>query len=190
MSNRDRGVLAVNRQALLRQAMSRGGIQSRTPSVNLTHEDIFRRYRGFDGESWPERDHPEFDTENGLASLSSMSAVQQYIDRLDPHGECDLILVDSTVSADYEPSDVGQKFLGFDVGIFESESSHFSSILNEVIYGHEPEMRAFAALLNEALLFSTVDDARDLHALRERLLKRGADLEDCGVFHTYAVYTP
>jgi hypothetical protein len=86
--------------------------------------------------------------------------------------------------------DVTPEFLGFDVGMFNSEWSHCSSILNEVLFGNEPKMRAFAARLNEALLLSTADDVRELLALRESLLKRGAALEDCEAFHGFAISAP
>jgi hypothetical protein len=181
------GVLVVNRPALLRQALAHGGLEKRVPSCNCTHEDVFSRYRGFDGQAWPALEHAEFQTEEGLASLADLSAVENYLGRIDRSDECDLIVL---ASPDLNPDDVpvGIHFLGIDLGFFESEWSHFSSILHEVVYGLEAELRAFSERLNEALLFDTIHDACDLQATRERLVRSGADIETCAAVEPVAIY--
>ena len=66
---------------------------------------------------------------------------------------------------------------GFDVGYFESEWSHYSTILNEVLLGSKAEFRAFAPRLNGHLLLPELSDAHALIAEHKRLLALGRDVE-------------
>lgn len=177
------GILAVDRQHMLRQAVSGGVLMSRAPAVPMSAEMIFATYRGFDGLAWPASLPPVFKTESGLAATSVMASARSYADQL---VDCDLIiLADLTTNADFS----GLGLLGFDVGYFESEWSHFSSILNEVLFGSEAEMRAYAKRLNSSLLFASGSDAADMLLTREQLLCRGADLEG-GDLQTIRIYAP
>ncbi len=46
--------------------------------------------------------------------------------------------------------------LGIDLGYFHSRWSHYSTILNEILFGTQPARRAYAERLNENLLFPPV----------------------------------
>lgn len=69
------------------------------------------------------------------------------------------------------------EWMGFDVGYYESESLHFSVVLNEVVCGTVVELVGFAKRLNANLLFSSREDAEELMRVRESLMGSGADLE-------------
>jgi hypothetical protein len=71
----------------------------------------------------------------------------------------------------------GWSLAGFDIGYFESEWSHYSAILNEVLFGRYDELRTFAGRLNEHLLVATVELGLALIKERHRLLAMGRDLE-------------
>jgi len=170
------GILVVNRKDLLRRAEKSGTLSRRTPAINLAHEKIFHAYRGFDGQAWPELAHPAFETEDGLAALSAFGSVDAYLHALPQREEWEAIVL-------ARPEDSGSvgggwRPVGFDLGYFESEWSHFSVLLNEVIYGTDAHLRRFAEALNESLLVPSLEVARELIAKRSQLAAVGADLEE------------
>src|SRR5262245_24022583 len=98
--------------------------------------------------------------------ISDLPRVQDYIRNLDQSKECDIILLSWPVATLEGARDLCWSFAGIDVGCFESEWSHFSVILNEIIFGVHDELRAFAERLNENLLLPTLEDVLPL--LNER----------------------
>lgn len=185
MSNRT-GLLVVNRIWLLHRAMAAGVLSKRRPALDLTPEEAFRRYRGFDGEPWPDRNHPEFQTEDGLASVAQELAVVDYVRRL-PNAEDSELIALAPVGVTQLVVSSGWIFAGFDVGYFESEWSHFSIVLSEVLWGVCDELRLFAGRLNEHLLFWRREDAQALLELHHRLAQQGERLEE-GEFEPISIF--
>jgi hypothetical protein len=148
------------------------------PAADISFQEVFRRYRGLDGEVWPQKEHAEFPIEDGLAAIEHWSLVNQYVRKLASANECDVIMLARLGPRLDSVQQLGWSFAGFDVGYFESEWSHFSVILCEVIFGVNSELRSFCSRLNEHLLLSTLEDARALLTERSRLVRLGRDLEE------------
>lgn len=174
--SRHGGLLVVNRFELLRQAERSGSLSNRMPATGRDHEDVFRRYRGFDGLAWPEVKHEDFSTAEGLADPDVLGPVDAYVEKLPHRHECEVILLAPLDAAGLDVD--GWRRAGFDVGYFESEWSHFSVVLNEIIYGTRLELRRFANVLNEHLLVPTLDLALEVIVERSRLAGIGADVEE------------
>jgi hypothetical protein len=185
--SRDVGILVVNRLDLMKLALRAGRL--RRTFVGLSPEQVFRRYRGFDGLAWPVEDHPRFDLEGGLADPSERAAIDDYLRSLPSPEEADLVLVGRSARRLDEGGFPGWSFAGFDVGSYESEWSHFSVVLNEVIWGTNPELGAFARLLGDNLLLQNLYDARALVAVHDDLRIKGKDVEQ-GRMEPIAIYVP
>jgi hypothetical protein len=187
MSGRS-GLLVINRLELMRRGLQAGVLSKRSPAVRLSTEAVFRRYRGFDGLPWPVM-QAVFQTEHGLAAINDLSLVVQYMGKLPHADECDLILLGPSGST-APREELGWSPARFDVGYFESEWSHFSVILNEVLFGVHDELRSFASRLNEHLLVETFEESWTLFKDRNRLARLGADLEQAGRLEPIPVFLP
>jgi hypothetical protein len=160
------------------------------PALDLSPEEVFRRYRGFDGVAWPNGGRVGFDLEGGLASVDDRPAVEQYRGKLVQSQESDLLLISRGGVAAHNGYDrPGWAFVGIDVGFYESELSHFSAVLNEVIWGELKELRKFSARLNANLLIGDEADALDLVATHEALQRAGRDVEE-GRIEAIVVHVP
>lgn len=163
--------------------------KGRDPVVPLNRREALLAYRGLDGRVWPEP-HPDIATENGFAPATAISEVRNYVAVHASEG-WDVVFAAPTDLSMQSPSTLGLTFLGIDMGYFESEMAHFSSVLNEIVFGHVPQMTPLATRLNSALLFRSEADAE--HALRVRtdLLRTDADLErddaEVKLFSIYAI---
>jgi hypothetical protein len=188
--NRRIGILVVNRLELMGRAVRAGVLAKRKPAVEIPGEEVFRRYRGFDGVPWPDLEHPEFRTENGLAAVTDWELVIQYARKLSQREDCDLVLLARLGTDDERVRQSGWTAAGFDLGYFDSEWSHFSVVLNEVLFGVHSELRSFASRLNEHLLLGTLEDAIALLAERNRLAGTGVDLEQGDLMEPIAVFLP
>jgi hypothetical protein len=186
--NRSAGILVVNRIELMRRAVQSGALARRKPAVDAPGEAVFRRYRGFDGVPWPDLEHPEFRTESGLAEVTDWALVEQYVRRLARPEDCDVLLLAQPKTDNEAALESGWMHAGFDLGYFDSEWSHFSVVLIEVLFGVHPELRAFASRLNEQLLMENVEDAIALLTERNRLAQRGVDLEQGDLIEPIAVF--
>jgi hypothetical protein len=178
--------LVVNRFELLRRAEKSGSLSKRVPAREMTHEEVFRRYRGFDGLAWPNLEHAEFQTDEGLADFADLGPVDAYVQRLAHPEECELIALARLDVAGFGLGD--WRPAGFDIGYFESEWSHFSVLLNEVIYASRLELRRFASALNKNLLVPTMELALDVIAERGLLLETGADIEEAPHVEPIAIF--
>lgn len=187
MSNKI-GLLAVDRLELMHRAVQAGVLAKRKPAVEIPAEKVFREYRGFDGVPWPDLEHPEFRTEDGLADIGDLALVEQYVRRLSRRDDCDVVLL-AKPGADFETvRRAGWTVAGFDLGYFHSEWSHFSVVLNEVLFGVHFELRSFASRLNEHLLLRTLGDAIALLSERNQLAGTGVDLEQGDLMEPIAVF--
>ena len=176
---REAGLLVVNRLQLLRVGTRSEALSRRAPSRGGSWDDVFTTYRGFDGLAWPAREHPRFATQDGLASVGDVELVDDYVAELGCAAECDVVIL---ARQGWVPPRAAEKhgwfFAGFDLGCFESEHSHFSVVLNEVLCGGLAEMRRFSDALNEQLLVSSVDECTALLGQRRAVAAAGADVEE------------
>jgi hypothetical protein len=122
-------------------------------------------------------------------AINDLSLVVQYMSKLPNADECDLILLGPSGST-APREELGWSPAGFDVGYFESEWSHFSVILNEVLFGVHDELRSFASRLNEHLLVETFEESWTLLKDRNRLARLGADLEQASRLEPIPVFLP
>jgi hypothetical protein len=151
----------------------------RLPSVSLSHDEIRRRYRGVDGWPWPEVPGVELlRLGRGLVEADQYDSVKRYFDIASRTFICDLVFIQfgrAVSSVSVLPTEF--RFLGYDYGYYLSEEGVYSSLLHEVIYGVNQQLRGFATSLNEHLLFSHLDVVRFLESTRNSLMRGGADLE-------------
>lgn len=148
---------------------------------------MFLRYRGFDGVSRPVPDYPKLRIDDGLADVGDLALVDEYVATSPTKNELEVILIargsnpNANIAARWQ-------FYGFDVGYFESEWSHFSVVLNEIVYGTRDELRQFVGVLNANLLVPSLDRAYTVRKEHERLLKTGADVEQCPCIEAISIY--
>lgn len=151
---------------------------SRLPALDLSHEEVVKRYRGFDGEPWPQVIGLEnISLRDGLASLQQQQAVVAYLTETKKKFSCDMLYLSLGAPPALISPPESFCFLGYDYGFYVSESNYFSALFHEVIYGLYPELRELSRLLNGQLLFSSLIDVQGLEEARERLLAAGGDLE-------------
>ena len=163
----------------------------RPPSPSLTREAVTARYGGFDGKLWPAPDPPPLTS--GLAPPFFAKEVQRYFDRIRQPNTSLLYVHFATDRRPDFAHDLTMEFCGFDYGTLVSEYSHFSSILNEMIYGVYGEMQSLVPILNSSLLFPSLHDVSRAHAVRSLLVGRGAHLETMEpdlTFQAIAIFRP
>jgi hypothetical protein len=165
------GILVVDRLGFFRRLARRDRVDAGCVALGLTGEETFTRYRGFDGDAWPSLGTNSFVRDDGLASPSDWPSVRQY---MIGKNECEAIAL---TDVDGEIPVRGWVRLGIDIGYFHSQWSHYSVILNEVLFGMQAELRNFAGQLNANLLFETKDQCRSALTERNDLASRGADIE-------------
>ncbi|HYC93583.1 MAG TPA: hypothetical protein VEO54_30535 [Thermoanaerobaculia bacterium] len=147
-------------------------VSDRSPHGHFTEMAVRHRYRGFDGHAWPGNLVNDVELIDGLAPLSELDKLLPYWKGI---GDAAVDLVYCSFGEDPELS--GFQFLGFDAGYFCSEYLHYSIVLNEVLYGSASVMTAFAAELNEHLLFDTEARAQALLTVRQGIARSEASLE-------------
>jgi hypothetical protein len=186
--NRTEGLLVVDRLALMRLALRADRLKGLRDGE--APEAVFRRYRGFDGQPWPVEAHPQFRTDGGLAGVADRRAVEAYLRGLPNAGDCELLLLVRVDTAAFKGTHrAGWSFAGFDVGFFESEWSHYSVVLHQVIWGRLPELASFANRLGPYLLLGALRDALALVSAHERVRAAGGDVEE-GAVQPMAVFLP
>lgn len=166
------GIVAVDRAAILRR--SGDVLAARTASLKMSPAQVFGAYQGLDGVPWPS---PPFEgwEDVGLIDVSELETVRDLVAKSGVGHDIDIVALAQgpVVKAMQE---LGWQLLGYDVGYFESRWSHFSVLLNEVVYGSVPNIRAYAKALNSNLLLDTDEDAAALLAIRAG--EASSDIED------------
>lgn len=185
---RNTGLIVVNRLEFMRQAVAAG--LTRNPAAGADIQEAFRRYRGFDGVLWPKSPPSLLDLNSGLADFHKLSAVLAYVRELPQHEECDVLLLSPVRDRVIPPPDNCWTPVGIDVGFYESQHTHFSMILNEVLFGAQETLRRFAGLLNTNLLFPSIDSATAGVEEHERLARDGARVEDAAQMRIFALFAP
>lgn len=181
------GLLVVNRLELLRQAQAAGVLEERQAALEMSDTEVFARYRGFDGLAWPCPERLSFEIQDGLAPIAELPSVEGYLAALDSREECEIIVLAGSDEPAPGMRQLGWQAVGFDLGYFESEWSHYSILLNEVVYGLQSELRSYATKLNSFLLLDSIEEAAQLQNIRRKLFARGSDLEQIACIETIAV---
>jgi hypothetical protein len=163
----------------------------RVPVLGLSHDEVARRYRGFDATPWRGywggRDWESqygFLPETGVGGLGQYEQIKEVLGR-DFGPESDLVYFGGVEA----PADLpaGFAFVGYDFGYYGSVWGHYSVLYNEVIYGLIPAMRAFGGSLNENLLLSSIAEAERLDTVRSGLLENGVAGLETGSDEWYAI---
>jgi hypothetical protein len=190
------GLLVVRRINWFSNPPTGQPVPDRVPAIAGSHDDILRRYRGIEGEAWPDgKDIRRLRLERGLASCELFDLVSKYYNKIRDEYQCDLIHCREALTGDVQPLNLppGFDFCGFDYAYYLSESNHYSSLFNEIIYGKYEELRAYAKHLNDSLLFPSIELVNRADLTRTALIKDGADLETsegAEVFVAIAIHAP
>src|SRR5438876_4141387 len=190
------GLLVVKRINWFSNPPTGRPVADRIPAVAGSHDAILRRYRGIEGEAWPDGCEKQgLRLEGGLASCEQYKLVSDYYGKVCKRYQCDLIHCQPAPTGEVKPPGVPLhfNFHGFDSGYYLSESNNYSSLFNEVIYGKYDELKAYARLLNDSLVLPSIDIADKLNRSRRSLIEEGADLEtseDGEVFVAIAIHVP
>jgi hypothetical protein len=164
----------------------------RPPALALNPGQVLQRYRGFDGDPWPpRRQGAPVPLVGGLAPLAAYARIVAYVAEVAHGHRCDLLYLQRDPAAAAPALPVGFRRLGYDCGYYTSESAVYSVLFHEVVFGHHPELRAFAPALNGQLLLPAVADVERVRRVREQLLAAPrAAIETSGGFSPILVYGP
>lgn len=181
-------VLVVDRLAVFGRFEK--AIGSRPCHVGLRHDEVFRRYRGIDGEPWPLGEPSDLSFLNDTVSLPDWDAAKRYARAA---GSADIIAFgpDSGPVLHLPEGESGASLrrLGFDLGVFQDRYAQFSVVLNEVVFGGVASVAAFARELNEHLLLPSLAAAAQLDVVRRAALADQEDLEQMdSPFGPIAIY--
>ena len=147
-------------------------------------EKAFGKYRGINGDPWPEIDLPKPDLADGLASLDDFTSCREYWNKakeIFPNDKIDLLAIGNVEERD----DLQFSFLGYDCGWYE-EYSNFSALQNDLLFGGFKELESFHCFLNKNLLFTSRHDVDAFLARRYELFLKGYPLETYD-FEYYAI---
>lgn len=147
---------------------------ARLSADRMTVAETIERYGGIEGELWPRKEELP-DLSVGLLPVARMEQAIDCYRGCRANG-CRLIYID-TKAGDSSNAPAGFRFLGYDLGVFESEYNYFSVIFHDVLFGKHDPLRAFSAALNERLLIPSSFIAQRLAAIRRDLRRVAADLE-------------
>ena len=189
----DRGFLVLNRTDITDSQLVKSG---RLPVLSLSHEEVRQRYRGIEGDPWPEcKDMGKIKLEGGLSSLEQHKIVVDYYNIVSKKYLCDFLYIQTLphLSNVRIPIPHEFTFLGYDYGYYELED-RYSSLYYELIFGFYDEMRHFAKYLNEHLLLPSIDLIKDIEHSRKELVEKGASaietVEPGEEFSPIAIWDP
>jgi hypothetical protein len=157
--------------------------EASSPIFGLSHDEAFRKYRGFEGVVWglPESSSEittkyPFLSKTGVGSICDFEIIRHIFER-DFDEDSDLIYLGRSRRPPDLPDDF--VFAGYDFGICYGFINHarYSIIFNDIVYGFYPELRELGSLLNENLLLARAEDGQLLKNTRKRLEERGCALE-------------
>lgn len=141
-----------------RQNKTAGLPGAERPTVPGTHDEIHLRFRGIEGEPWP--NPPEKLGEHlheGMLPFKSYPPGLKYYQAMAGEFLCDWLYIEpfTHMGGDTElPRDF--VLLGFDFGLFLHTPDYTASrskVYSEVLFGEHDELREMAGELNENLLF-------------------------------------
>ena len=139
--------------------------------TGLTVEEVLKKYQGFEGDligyfSIEKNDHELDEIINLITEeMKSMNSLMFYV-------HSDLFEEVSSIIKNQS------KCVGYDVGVCDKEKTIFSSIINEVLFGHLDKLIVFKDYLNDNFLFPNKLIAEKYVELHDKLSKEGKGVED------------
>jgi len=173
----------VSGYVLVRKIGGLRGIEKggRRNALGLGPGDIETRYIGLECAPWPDEWAPPLLGDfPGPAPESYRGLLQHRYETLSHDSGLRLLYVVGCGSSGGRraiESPHGFEFCGYDYGWINSWSSHYSVVLNEVLYGLYGRLASFADHLNERLLLPSLDTIGFMSKARNELLLEKADLE-------------
>ncbi len=162
---------------------------------------VKEHYKGIDGHSWSAFSEKELEIVCQYATRigkESMIGIYERMKVKYSDADLDLLYFHGGPVTPNTTSIVNSDFIfcGYDFGVFDSTWNVYSIILNEVIFGAYDELRRTSKKLNPFLLFSDMNDIKELQIRREQVMADGGKLEEfdenddiVSVFSVY-VYNP
>jgi hypothetical protein len=142
--------------------------KQRIPGLSV--KEIVSKYQGFEGELVC-----FFEVKGNTTDFKKMLDECLKLNQL---GSCFLLHVISTPSE--MPSFLKDEAikLGYDVGVCEEESTVYSSIFQEILFGIVDELVDYKDFLNECLLFPDRSLAKKYVEIHNEMSAQGKDVED------------
>lgn len=157
-------------------AVSTGALR-RVPSLSLDPSQVLSMYRGLDGQPWPS-ELAEPSVVDGFAPIARLGAILARLRGLQSAGPYELLYCMCMSGRQVlEPAPAGFESLGLDYGFYGDDET-YSVLFHEIALGLEPDMRQLVGLLNDHLLLPDIAAVEAVSSTRQRLLARGADLEN------------
>lgn len=150
----------------------------RFPKTSL--EELINKFNGFEGDivSFTE----VFDPQANVYEIFNQKAASI-------HAKSHLALfLDKNIDSDQNLLSHELQFIGYDYGLCEENSTNFSSIFNEVIFGKEPELLDFYSSLNSNLLFPNLCIVKRYVEIHHLLSTQGRDVEWEEYLQIYKIY--
>ena len=147
---------------------------------NATVEQVLQQYQGFEGEFIDLIDASS-DPQENIRLLKRCFKMKE-------EKNCLLYFIDSDfegVAKDLQNSAVK---VGYDVGICEEDATLYSSIFNEILFGHLEELIEFKKFLNKKLLFSDSSLGIEYVKTHDEMSAQGKDVEDYMEMVIYEVW--
>lgn len=147
----------------------------------LTVECIVSKYQGFEGDS------VLFYTFVGSNSGFDL-IVNKYKESIKPLGD-DLLIcacLINSIRPDYLENNFTQ--VGFDFGVCEEDRTIYSSIFNEILFGCVTELVCYRDYLNEHLLFSNLNFAKNYAIDHHKLYLQGKDIEEDNDMNIFEIW--
>jgi hypothetical protein len=133
-------------------------------------EQILNKYQGFEGESLSIIPIPK-----STSDLNFLEILDVYKNTINNYL---MLYVISDFDENYSYLNKEALKVGYDVGVCEEEGTIYSSIFNEVLFGHLEKLIAYKDFLNEHFLFPDRSLAEQYVRLHNELSIQGAGVED------------
>lgn len=145
---------------------------------NLTVEEILEKYKGFEGElqAFFEIEANEISLKEAITSLKIRQSFNS-------------IMLGVFLNIEIPPIIKSQAtFMGYDIGVCEEEKTIYSSIFNEVLFGHLEELVIYKDQLNKHYLFENRELAEEYVCLHNKLSAEGKSVEDYEEMRIYEIW--
>lgn len=148
--------------------------------AELSTEEIINKYQGFEGT---------------LVALfyinedkSNFKKIKKRCFEIEKVNNCVLLyLISNDQTAPFSLNNEAP-LVGYDVGVCEEEKTIYSSIFNEILFGHLDELINFKKFLNQNLLFPSKSVAEKYVNLHNELSAQGKGVEDYEEMIIYEVW--
>lgn len=146
----------------------------------LSTEEIVNRYKGFEGDLifMFNLEEKKYDRDEIIKQCVELQTL----------GNCLLLhVISHSMISDFFLNEVALQ-VGYDVGVCEEEKTIYSSIYNEILFGHLDELIFYKNLLNENFLFQDRSLAEEYVSLHNKLSEQGKGVEDYELMTIYEIW--